>query len=217
MSWIRLNDPAATLDYMLEADLIDPENPEESLLLLKPTMQVDHGGGQKMVVGDRSYKQFRRFIDDYAAVVRGEYTETDQLPEPSDEVSVVTDVWLKVEGVPAEYDKLLMQVDLHRWTGSGWTEHRVATSDRPVFGPKNLWQHSLGLTAPRGSEWAEEMRAGKLPPGRYLVKLHVDRTGRLQRDFAAELGSEDFVGQVEVGSRWPAGYGRMTVVRFPTE
>lgn len=215
VSWIKLRDPQGTLNYMFEAGLIDTNEPEKSLLLMKPTMQIEHGGGQKMVVGDRTYKQFSRFIDDYAAVVHGKYAKADQLPQPSEEVSVVTDIWLKIEGVPAKYDKMLLQADLYRQTDSGWSEYRVATSDRLVFGAKNLWQHSLSLTAPRGSKWAEQIASEKLPPGRYLVKLYVDHTGKLQNDFTAELGEEDFVGQVEVESRWPAGYGQMTVVRFP--
>jgi hypothetical protein len=129
----------------------------------------------------------------------------------------VTDIWFKIEGVPAKYDKMLLQADLYRQTDSGWSEFRVATSDRPVFGPKNLWQHSLSLTAQRGSAWAKEIEKKKLPPGRYLVKIYVDQSGKLQKDFKAELGEEDFVGQVEVESRWPAGYGRMTVIKFPAQ
>ncbi|MEZ5944081.1 MAG: hypothetical protein R3C18_22035 [Planctomycetaceae bacterium] len=217
VSWIKLNDPAATLAYMLEHGIIDPKKPEGSLLLTKPTMQVEHGGGQKMVVGDRSYKQFRRFIDDYAAVVAGKYKLTEELPKSNGELSVVTDIWLKIEGVPESFDKMLLQADLYRETDSGWSEFRVATSDRPVFGKGKLWQHSLSLTAPRDSKWANEIKGQRLPPGRYLIKLYVDRTGKLQRNFTAELNEEDFVGEVEADSRWPAGYGKMTVVQYPTK
>jgi len=202
---------------MVANDLIDPEAPEASLLLLKPTMQVKHGGGQKMVVGDRTYKQFRHFIDDYAAIVQAKYTSSEQLPEQSEEVSVVMDIWFKIEGVPAEVDQMLLQVDIHRWTESGWSEHRVATSDRPVFGKENLWQHSLSLTARRGTKWADEIRSGQLSPGRYLAKIYIDQGGKLQRDFTIELGEEEFVGQVEIESAWPAGYGQMTAVQFPVE
>jgi len=217
VSWITLRDPQATLSYMLEADLIDTDEPEKSLLLMKPTMQIKHGGGQKMVIGDRSYKQFRRFIDDYTAIVHDKYAKSEQLPEPSDEVSVVTDIWFKIEGVPARFDKMLLQVDLYQQTDSGWSEHRVATSDRPVFGGGNLWQHSLSLTAQRGTDWEKQIAAGKLPSGKYLAKLYIDQTGKLQKDFTAELNEPDFVGEVEMESQWPAGYGNMTIVKFPAE
>ena len=54
-----------------------------------------------------------------------------------------------------------------------------------------------------------------LPPGMYLVKIYVDGAGRLEKDWQAQLGDRDFVGQVEVDSRWPAGYGNMTTAAFP--
>lgn len=217
VSWITLRDPQATLNYMLEADLIDTDEPEKSLLLMKPTVQVEHGGGQKMVIGDRTYKQLRRFIDDYTAIVNDKYAKSEQVPKPSDEVSVVTDIWFKIEGVPAKFDKMLLQVDLYRQTDSDWSEHRVATSDRPVFGAGNLWQHSLSLTAPRDTDWAKQIAAEKLPPGKYLAKLYIDLTNKLHKDFTAVLSEGDFVGEVEVESQWPSGYGKMTIVKFPSE
>lgn len=214
VSWIKLGDPEATFKYMLEAELIDTNTPEDSLLLLKPMMQVKHGGGQKMVIGDRTYKQFRQFIDDYVAVVQSKYTKIEQLPEPNPETSVVTEIWLKVEGIPAKFDKMLMQVDVYQKIDTGWSENRVATSDRPVFGGGNLWQHSLSLTANRDSDWAKQIPSQKLPPGKYLVKLFVDQAGKLKRDFTAKLSDEDCIGQIEVESEWPAGYGNMTKVTF---
>ena len=217
VSWIKLGDPEATLKYMLEFELIDSKNPANSLLLLKPMMQVKHGGGLKMVLGDRTYKQFRRFIDDYVTVVQSKYTKIEQLPEPNPETSVVTEIWLKVEGIPAKFDRMLMQVDVYQKTNTGWSETRVATSDRPIFGGGNLWQHSLSLTANRDSDWAEQLSAQRLPPGKYLVKLFIDQSGKLQKDFTAKLSDEDFIGQIEVESRWPAGYGNMTKVTFPAQ
>lgn len=215
VSWITLRDPQATLNHMVDAGIINADEPLESMLLTKPTMQVEHGGGQKMVVGDRTYKQFRRFIDDYASVVNSKYAATADLPDESDELSVVTDIWFKITEVPAKYDKTLLQADLYRWNGAEWSERRVATSDRPVFGKGKLWQHSLSLTGPRGTQWADKMKSKRLPAGRYLVKLYIDQTGKLQNDFRAELGNEEFVGQVEVESQWPSGYGRMTAITFP--
>lgn len=216
VSWIVLKDPQATLAHMLEADLIDPEQPLESLLLTKPTLQVEHGGGQKMVVGDRTYKQFRRFIDDYAKMASGAYAKADDLPRESNEVSLVTDIWLKFTDVPEAFDKMLLQVDLYRWEGDHWSDHRVATSDRLVFGGGKLWQHSLSLIAPRGSAWASQIGGKKLPPGKYLAKLYVDQTHALADDFTRELGDDDLIGVCEVSSAWPAGYGSMTIVPCPS-
>jgi len=216
VSWISVGDPQATLDYMVDVKLIDTDEPEKSLLLMKPTLQLPHGGGQKMVIGDRTYKQFRRFIDDYTAIVESRYAKSDQLPIPSQEVSVVTDIWMKIEGVPAEYDKMLLQIDLHQQTDSGWSALPVATADRPVFGGGNLWQHSLSLLAIRETDWANQLSAKKLPPGNYLAKIYVDQNDKLQKNFNAELGEGDFSGQVQVESQWPAGYGKMTIIKFPS-
>ena len=141
----------------------------------------------------------------------------DALPEESDEVSIVTDIWFKLSGVPATYDKMLLQADLYRWTGEDWTDYRVATSDRPVFGGGNLWQHSLSLTAPRGSQWAKEIQSRHLPAGKYLVTLYIDQAGKLEKDFRAELDDGEIVGQSEIESQWPAGYGNMTTVAFPKD
>ncbi|MEZ6060931.1 MAG: hypothetical protein R3C19_11260 [Planctomycetaceae bacterium] len=215
VSWIRLNDPAGTMNSMIENGLIDADEPEHSLILMKPTQQVEHGGGQKMVVGDRTYKQFRRFIDDYAAMKHGRYQTAKDLPPESGEVSLVTDIWLKFENVPAKFDKLLLQADLFRMTDHGWSKQRMATSDRPIFGGGNLWQHSLSLTAERNTAWADQIEKQQLPPGRYLIKLYIDQNGKLAKDYHAILNDEDFVGQVEVDSEWPAGYGKMTIVQFP--
>ncbi len=215
VSWIKPDDPLATLAYLNEAGLIDTEKPEDSLLLKKPTLQVEHEGGQKSVVGDRTYKQFRRFLEDYAASVNGLYKSAEDLPEPDDELSVITDIWLKIEDVPAEFDQQLLQVDLYRFTDGKWTKARIATSDRTVFGENNLWQQTLSLTAGRDSPQAESLRSRKLPAGKYLAKMYVDQQGKLQSDYQSVMGEEEFVGEVEFESRWPAGYGKMTVIKFP--
>jgi hypothetical protein len=219
VSWIKPEDPRATMQHLLDAGLIDVDEPTQSLLLQKPTMQVKHGGGIKMVVGDRSYKQFRKFLEDYAATSAGKYKTAKELPTPDDEVARVSEVWFKLTDVPESFDKQLLQVDIYRQDRSsktGWSKDRWATSDRQVFGKGKLWQHSLSVTAPRDSTRAKELLAKPiLPSGKYLVKIYVDRAGRLEKDWQSELGDRDFVGQVEVDSRWPAGYGSMTTAKFP--
>jgi len=218
VSWIKLGDPQATLDYMLEAELFDLNAPEASLLLAKPTMQVEHGGGQKLVVGDRTYKQFRRFIEDYAAVAKGTYQSTDALPITSDEVSQVSDIWLKFTDVPKQFDKMLLQVDLYRWNpdSNTWSPDRSATADRAIAGDRNLWQQHISITAPRESERATQVRQEpNLPPGKYLAKIYIDKTDKLGTQYPSELNDDDYVGQLEIDSRWQAGYGKMTTAKYP--
>lgn len=217
VSWIKLRDPRGTLDNLLTTGIIDAESPEQSLLLLKPTNQVKHGGGVKLVVGDRTYKQFRAFIEDYAASSAGKYRGAKDLPKQRSEASNVTDIWFKLEGVPAKYDQQLLQVDLHRWDEKtkNWSQDRWATGDRQVFGKGQLWQQHLSVTAPRDSTRAKEnVDKPALPPGKYLAKIYIDQTGKLQKDYQSELGPSEFVGQVEIDSRWPAGYGAMTIARY---
>jgi len=215
VSWITPRSPQKTLEYLISASLIDVEFPEDSLLLTKPTLQVDHKGGIKMLVGDRSYKQFRAFIEDYAAVVNGKYNKPSQLPKPKSEFTLASESWFKLIGIPAKYDKMLLQVDLYRKEGQRWSKTRWATADRPVFGPKGLWQQSLSLCGPAGSERAQRFRKiHRLPPGQYRVKIYIDQAGKLKDNYQAVLSEKEFIGEVVLESKWPAGYQRMTVAKF---
>lgn len=216
VSWIKPQDPAGTLAYMLEAKLIDVESPEDSLLILKPTMQVPHGGGIKLEIGDRTYKQFIAFLTDYGAVVKAKYQTVDQLPKARDEVSHVTDIWLKIEGVPEKFHKKLLQVDVYHKEANGWSKTAWAIGDRAVFGPNKLWQQHLTVVAPRNSPRAKviEKESG-LPPGEYLVRVAIDDGERLKNDPTATLSDAERVAEIRVESRWPAGYGSMTVIKFP--
>ena len=217
ISWIKLGSPPATLDHLREFELIDLAAPEKSLLLLKPLNQVKHGGGVKMTYGDRTYKQFRAFIDDLAATAGGQYARADQLPTASGEVSAVSDLWFKLTGVPARFDKLVLQVDLYRWddAAQAWSKDRWATADRQVFGGGQLWQNHLSITAPRDAARAAEIRRAALPPGKYLAKIYLDQQRKLEKQYPAVLSDDEFVGQVEFNTRWPAGYGSMTVAKYP--
>jgi len=218
VSWIKLGDPQGTLDHLLENDLIDLKAPEKSLILLKPTNQVKHGGGVKMTVGDRTYKQFRAFIEDYAATATGKYSAAADLPQPSREVSAATGLWLKLTDVPEEYDQMVLRVDLYRWdpAAKSWSPDRWASGDRPIAGKGKLWQQHMSVIAPRDSARAAEIRKSpSLPAGKYLAKIYVDRENKLARQYPSELDERDLVGQVEIESRWPEGYQEMTVARFP--
>ena len=218
ISWIKLRDPQATLTHLLEHDLIDVKEPEKSLLLLKPLNKVQHGGGVKMTEGDRTYAQFRRFIDDYAATRAGKYQAAKDLPAPSKEASTVSEIWFKITDIPANYDKLVLRVELYRFDEKTqqYSTDRWATADRQVFGKGGLWQNHLSLVAPKDAPRAKEFsKDARLPGGKYLAKVYLDRTDKLAKNHPAELSAEDKIAEIEFSSQWPAGYGQMTSVKLP--
>jgi hypothetical protein len=216
VAWVK-GDAAATMNYLIRSKLIDRDKPERSLLLLKPLGEVKHGGGKKFLPGDLGYKAFRGWIEDYARTARDGYATAADLPKTAGQPERFgTEAWLKLDKTPPEWGDRLLQVEVFAWDEAkkAWEAGPVATSDRGVWGGGKLWQHTLTLLAARDSERARGWKRGKpsLPPGRYLVKVYVDTEGRLAKDWTSAMGKGDFVGQAEVTSRWPTGYGSMTVI-----
>jgi hypothetical protein len=210
VNWVVPNDPEATLARIFERKLLSTGSPAKSLLLLKPTLAVPHGGGQKMVLGDAGYKLFRRFAEDYAAIVNGRYRTAAQLPAAPKERYVSTEYWLKIEETPPVWADRLLGVDLYAYDERArrWSSRRVATSDRPVFGKGRLWQHNLDLVIAAGA------RPVDLSRGRYLARIYVDRKGDLANDWTRELRRpENLAAELELSPGWQPGYGSMKVTR----
>ena len=216
VSWLK-DTAEATMRYLLDSENINIKQPERSRLLLKPLNEIKHGGGQKMLAGDMTYKAFRVWLDDYARTVNDRYATARDLPKPkSGPVMFATEVWLKLVNTPPEWADRLLQVTLFAWDGDkeAWETEPIAISDRAVSGKLKLWQHNLALLAQRNSALARQWTDNKpsLTAGRYLLKVHVDVKERLKSDWNSTLGDAEFVGEAIVDSRWPKGYGRMTVV-----
>jgi hypothetical protein len=218
VAWMKKAGAEATMNYLInETRLIDVKEPEKSLLLRKPLAEVKHGGGKKFLPGDLGYKGFRAWIEDYAAIRNDRYARATDLPKPAGDLEQFgSDVWFKLAETPPEWGDKLLQVTLYAWDEQkkAWETEPIASSDRGVWGGGKLWQHNLTLTAAKDTRRAAAWKQGKpaLPAGRYLVKVYVDFKGRLAADWKAVLGEEDYVGQAEVTSRWPEGYGQMTVL-----
>jgi hypothetical protein len=218
VSWVKAEGAEATMRYLMGSKLIDTRQPGRSLLLRKPMQdETKHGGGQKMVPGDMGYKGFRTWLEDYAAVVGDKYARAGDLPRDKDGPRHYgSEIWVKLEGTPPAWADRLLQVTVYAWDArnKAWEGEPVAVSDRAVWGAGRLWQHNLILLAAPGSARARAWENGRasLPPGRYLIKVHVDTDGRLRRDWQAELGEGEFIGQAEIETRWPEGYGNMTAL-----
>jgi hypothetical protein len=217
MMWIRREGLEATMNYILSSKLVDSKAPEKSLLLLKPTNQVKHGGGQKMAVGDMAYKGIRAWLEEYVKTVNDRYLTANDLPRSvSSPATCGSDHWVKIANTPPAWADRLLQVTVFAWDPQkkGWEAEPCAINDRPVFGKGKLWQHNLVLLASPDSPRALGFRGGRasLPAGRYLIRVHVDQQGRLEKDWKASLGKPDFVGEKEFEGRWAEGYGTMTVL-----
>jgi hypothetical protein len=216
VSWFRKGGAEATMEYLLTSKLIDLEKPEKSLLLTKPLNEVKHGGGIKIVVGDQGYKAIRAWVEDVAAMKAGKYEKAADVP-PKDTAprQFGTDAWLKIEKTPDAWGDKLLTVEVFAWDAKAgaWEKDPVATSDRVVFGKGKLWQHTITLLAPAGSDRAKAWTQGKpsLPTGKYLVKVFVDSTEKVKKDWKAPLGADEFVGAIEIQAQWREGYGAMTV------
>lgn len=212
--WLKKT-PAETLTALREKQLIDLESPEKSLLLAKPTLAVKHGGGKKMEVGDDGYKAFRAFLEDYVRSVNDGYAKKSDLPAEPAVVRFGTDIWLKIDKTPEAWGDKLLQVKVFGWDAEkqAWAKNAIAISDRAVWGKGRAWQHSLILLAPTGSALAKSFAEKPLlPPGKYRVDVYVDQDGVLQKDWKSDLPDTTRVGVAEVETKWPTGYGKMTIV-----
>lgn len=220
MAWL-LGTPAESLAYLAKSPLIDAKKPERSLLLLKPLNdEVKHGGGVKFSAGDQGYKAFRAFLDDYAAVVNGTYATAAELPKKPAVVQFGTQAWLKIQNTPPAWADKYVAVKLFAWdvAANKWQSTPIATTDRKVSGERKLWQHNLTLLTAPDSADAKKWKAGTptLPGGKYLVKVYLDATDKLTKDWKAELGEADYVGAAVVESKWPTGFGNMTAIDADT-
>jgi hypothetical protein len=218
ISWISPDDPAGTLATIIDHGLVDLDDPDKSLILQKPLNEVEHGGHVKFIKGTRTDKQFRRFLNDYAATVRGKYQSPADLPQPTDDVYVATAQHLRLIDVPAPYAGKPVRVDLYRWTGSaaGWSAAPVATVDGSINPKNHMFQGVVFAILPRMPDLAKEVQTRRLlPAGRYLARLYVDRDGKLASDRDYVLGQRDLAGQVEFDGDWPAGYQPPKIVTAP--
>lgn len=218
MSWMVPGDAEGTLRTLIENELIDVDTPEKSLLIAKPTMQVKHGGGQKMVIGDRSYQQFMSFLTDYVASAKGKYRTENDLPKPSASIVAATDAWLKITEIPDEYSSLVLRAELFPAEGTGWAKTPLVVGDRDIAGDRHLWQQHMSLSLTRGSKEALQIaKASKdqrrIPGGKFLLKIWIAS----REDFAAgRVEAQGKVFETTLTTQWPSGYGNMTVVKFPS-
>lgn len=226
--------PEETLQVLIERSrnapegtlpLLNLDEPEKSLLLLKPlsklpakkengefekpssVVPVTHLGGLKMHPDDQSYKSFIAWIRDYANVVEGKYASVDELPADN---WVATQKVLRLSNVPeswAEGTPVQLFVHAKRAEDGSWDPEPLAFTQGTVT-PRRLVNGALfGLRS--AAKWDPTALGG----GEYLVKVYIDRQHRLSKDPTLLLSADDYAGQVVLKkSRWRDGFQQAPIV-----
>jgi len=218
VNWFKKT-PVETMDYILgKTKLIDLENPEKSLLLLKPLNEVKHGGGKKFLVGDLGYQSFRNWIEDYARIKDGTYKTAADLPKKMHNQSQFgTELWFKITNTPEAWGDKLLRTTIYMWDEKvkDWEENPIAISDRLVWGKGKTWQHTVTVMAPKGSarEATWKKTGPSLVPGKYKVVVQVDKDGVWAKTWDAKLDEKTTIaGTGEFKASWKPGYNQMTSI-----
>ena len=193
---------------LIERKLLDLDAPEKSLILRKPSEQVAHIGGRKILIGDETYTRWIGWIRDYARASKDGYATTSDLPATPPESDVTTDCWVRVE-LPSSFDDAAVSIEIFAWDAakSAWGSTRIASASRHAM---KGWQQTLYLHAPRGSELATDFEKSRaLRKGRYQVRVFADKSYDPKRGKPARLSSSKPIGQIDVDRDWPTGYGSM--------
>lgn len=233
--------PAATMKKFIDSSrsrsekqlpLINVENPRQSLLVLKPmsklppkaedgrpgkpssALPVSHGGGLKMHADDHSYKSFLAWIQDYANVVQSRYEKADDLPADN---WYPTDHVLRITGTPEHWGSMtIVQLFVHAWDEQHQEWHtRPRAFTQGTVTPRGRINGSLFLIQPerdRGIAAAGSSPIAKLDPGKYLIKVYVDRAQRMKQDPTILLNDRQSDGEAVVDAQWREGFRDAEVV-----
>jgi len=222
VAWFKPDSPEDTMKTLIKQGDVDIDNPEQSLILLKPLGKVSHGGGVKFLYGDAGYKMFRAWVEDYAASVKGKYRTAADLPPPPTTMLMDMKCVLEVSGGPMSWRDRSLRVDVFPWdaTKNGWATAPAATGERPLSVSNGGTATNLIMfliARPDEAPESDSRLLADLGRGKYLLKYYVDTSGRLDKDYTIPTNSPDFYqGQQEVNAAWnaQASWGAPVQVRI---
>ena len=211
--WFVPDDPEATMRKILAQKLVDVENPGQSLLLLKPMNKTPHGGGEKFVENDTTYRMFRGWIDDYVKSVKGKYLSEKDLPEPTKVGLAYTQSILEVNQTPESWIKKSLTVEIYAWNTSlkDWEPKLIATGDREVGDNRATNVLVFRVFPAGGPEEKAAWRQTRLASGRYLLKYFVNTAPQISK-VALANSPAFYQGKQEIISDWKTGWGGLTHV-----
>ena len=211
--WFVPDDPEATMRKILAQKLVDLENPGQSLLLLKPMNKAPHGGGEKFVENDTTYRMFRGWIDDYVKSVKGNYLSEKDLPEPPKVGLAFTQSILEINQAPESWIKKSLTVEIYAWNASAkdWEPKPIATGDREVGENRATNVLVFRIFPMGGPEEKAAWKQTRLTSGSYLLKYFLNTDPQISKNVPANSPAY-YQGKQEIASDWKTGWGGMTHV-----
>ena len=196
--------------------LLNYDNPQQSLLVLKPTSKlpakdsegqfappssmspVSHMGGLKMHVNDMSYKAIVNWITDLGNVLNEGYQTPADLPV---DTWIPTQKVLRLKDIPTEWPVgSLVQLFVHPAqpdNGKGsWSREPIAFT-QAIITPRRIVNGPLTLLGPDPTE---------LKPGPYRIRTFLDAKGKIHADSSAMLDNSDYQGSLDIQAEWKDGF-----------
>lgn len=209
MEWLKVEGPAATMRYLMSSYLIDTNHPEDSLLLLKPLNEVEHGGGLKMAKGDTDYMAFLNWIQDYSVIVNNGYYEPDELPERTNLTG--SEIWLRIENLPDEWLNRSGLITIHAMNGAGkYNDKFDAVTSFNVRKNKRFGVFAQGFLMIDSKKNDQP----QLPEQEYELRIYNDESTRNTTDFMQVLNQSTFVTKTTIQTAWIKGWKQSAVLQF---
>ncbi len=214
MSWIVPNSPSDTLTLLEDRKLINVDNPLASFLRTKALGRDEHGGGIKFPVDGQTDREWSQFLNDYAAIRKGRYVSSTDVPVFDSIRTWRTGLHLRIKELPTlpagQYAVILM----HRFTPTGTIdEEAVAIGEGRVSKDGSSWGTSMMLLEPTG---ARDTRVpmdcnGLLPDGKYQLRWIVvdDSSTSLQKIRTMPSNM-----RMDIDSLWESGHSAAKSIPF---
>ena len=206
--------------------LINVEEPANSLLVLKPTAKVPrkkddgsfekpssfdpvtHMGGLKMHLHDHSYKLILAWLEDYAAATEGSYLTVADLPENGWQA---TQRILRMKEVPESWEVgSIVQLFVYPETKQGWASEPIAFTQGTIT-PRRFVNGALMLLDANSAPVSEDEATDPLSPGRYLIRVCLDRDGTIAQSPSALLEKDSLIGETKIDANWKSGFPKAEV------
>lgn len=209
MEWLKAEGPAATMRYLMSSYLIDTNHPEDSLLLLKPLNEIEHGGGLKMAKGDTDYMAFLNWIQDYSVIVNNGYYEPDELPERTNLTG--SEIWLRIENLPDEWLNRSGLITIHAMNDAGnFNDKFDAVTSFNVRKNKRFGVFAQGFLMIDSKKNDQP----QLPEQEYELRIYNDESTRNTTDFMQVLNQSTFVAKTTIQTAWIKGWKQAAVLQF---